>query len=249
MKQIEVKGKDAKDFLHRLCAGRVKSLTPGQGARNLLLNGVSRLIAQFDLLCLEEGNFLLFTPAPCADALKEGLEQLHFAENLEIRALSAEGSIVPGVGGGDVVFSWTGERPRWPSPVPGFDFCAWPAPTPEGWEFARIGALFPWPGQDWNANTPALEAGFLDWIDRDKGCYPGQEVVEKSLNLGHPARLLLSFEGTRKLALGPVDLVGGGQGEVTSVAEQAGNYRALARLPWAKREAAPEGWKGTKCQK
>lgn len=40
----------------------------------------------------------------------------------------------------------------------------------------------------------ALDVGFLRWLDREKGCYPGQEAVEKSLNIGHPAKALVRLK-------------------------------------------------------
>ena len=40
-----------------------------------------------------------------------------------------------------------------------------------------------------------LEAGLPDAISEQKGCYPGQEVIEKILALGSPARRLIQIQG------------------------------------------------------
>jgi folate-binding Fe-S cluster repair protein YgfZ len=239
MKSVLVKGPGSDEFLHRVTAGTVRGVKVGEGRPGLLLTGQSRMIAQFDLLRLGEAEFLLAAPAECAGALKAGLEKLHFAEDLEILPASGVLSVVPGGGSREGGFV-AGEA--WPSPVPGFSFTLAPsAGSPSGFEFARLGALYPWPGKDWDSNTPALEAGALFAIDRFKGCYPGQEVVELSLNVGHPPRVLVGMEGPRLLS-GAVELEGGGQGQVTSAAGEGGVFRALVRVPWAKREQVVAGF-------
>jgi folate-binding protein YgfZ len=234
---VQVGGKDAGDFLHRVTAGTVKGLDPGQGRAGLLLNGQSRVLAQFDLLRVEPDRYLLAAPAECAAALAAGLEDLHFSEALEIELLDATASAVPARGvtrgdsgpfairGGALVLEWT-------SPVPDYDFSTTARDVPPGWEFARIGALVPWPESEWTrGGTPALEAGMLPWIDRHKGCYPGQEVVELSLNVGHPARVLVAVEGDAPWA----------GAAVTSSAHENGKWRALVRLPWKGKDNFPPG--------
>jgi folate-binding Fe-S cluster repair protein YgfZ len=248
MQVWRVSGKDAEDFLHRVTAGRVKGLQPGEGAGGLLLTGQSRMIAFFDLL-REENGFLLAVPEACANALAEGLEKLHFAEDLEIELAPWKVNAVPGEEDKrESVFPFRGSR--WPSAVPGY--VLWLAESEEPWpasyDFDRIGASIP-SARDWDSSTPALEAGVLPWIDRGKGCYPGQEVVERSLNVGHPARVLVAIEGLAPLSPREmVPLEGGGEGLVTSSASREGVTRAMLRLPWAKREAMPAGFRALKTE-
>ena len=243
MKAIYLKGPDAQDFLPRVTSGLVKGLAVGEGAPGALLTGQSRMIAQFDLLRLGELEFLLAAPAACSAALKAGLEKLQFAEDFlveEAGVLSARPS-----SSGKREGKFLVERgPIWPSPVPGFEyFLSEQESFPEDWDFARIGALFPCP-QDWSPDAPALEAGMLFAVDRFKGCYPGQEVVERSLNVGHPARVLVAMEGKVPLTAGAkVALEEGGEGMVTSTAIRGGICRAFVRVPWAKRESVVAGCK------
>jgi folate-binding protein YgfZ len=249
MQIVEVRGRDSADFLQRVSAGGVKGVEIGAGRAGLLLNGQSRMIAQFDLLRMEKELYWLAAPEACVAALAAELERLHFSEDLAVtvteRRAGAKGK--EGVArreNGSFVFHWEGSEVAWPSPVPGFLFSTAVRGFPEGWDFARIGELVPWPPADWNATTPALEAGVLPWIDRDKGCYPGQEVVERSLNVGHPARVLVAWEGVRDLHAGEnVTLADPATfGTVTSAAEQNGKVRALVRVPWGQREFLPPGW-------
>lgn len=228
---VEVKGPGAAEFLGRVTAGTVKDVKTGEGRMGLLLNGQSRVLAQFDLLRVESARYLLAAPVECAATLAKSLEGLHFAEDLEITLTSQRAGVVEGGERSSEPFAVSGAL-EWPSPVPGFSFSAAAASVAPGFEFARLGALVPWPGKEWQAGaaTPALEAGMLPWIDRFKGCYPGQEVVELSLNVGHPVRVLAAFEGN---------------GEVegsTSSAEENGKRRVIVRLPWAKKDFVPPGF-------
>ena len=247
MRLVEVKGKDSADFLHRVTAGGVKKIAVGQGRAGLLLNGQSRMIAQFDLLRSDQSRYLLAGPAACANALAEGLEALHFSENLEI-------SILPPLIGArlqadasrskteNFLFQMNGDEIRWPAAVPGYEFSTSVSGFPPEWEFDRISALVPWPAQDWDSATKALEAGMLPWIARDKGCYPGQEVVELSLNVGHPACILLAVTSGEPIQAGSALPWGDASAQVTSAAERNGEWRALVRLPWSSREFLPPGF-------
>jgi folate-binding Fe-S cluster repair protein YgfZ len=251
MRIVEVKGKDSADFLHRITAGGVKKIAVGQGGPGLLLDGQSRMIAQFDLLRSDASRYLLAAPSACANSLAEGLEAAHFSENLEI-------SLLPLMAGArfrvdatrskaeNFSFQMNDDEIRWPAAVPGYEFSTVVSGFPPAWEFDRIGALVPWPAQEWDFATKALEAGMLPWIARNKGCYPGQEVVELSLNVGHPVRILLAVASREQIQAGSNLPWGDASAQVTSAAENNGECRALVRLPWSKREFLPPGF--IRCQ-
>lgn len=222
MRVLEVKGKEASEFLHRVCASQVNKLSVGQGNRGLLLNGQSKMIAQFDLLRLTKDQFYLVAPEGCFAELVAELERLHFAEEFEQKEVADSYRIVPGESQGELEYS---VNDRWPSVVPGFVVEKGEGELGEDFHSARIRALVPWPKKDWDASTNALEAGTLPWIDRYKGCYPGQEVVEKSLNLGHPARVLIAVEMSGNEYA---------DGVITSFISGNPNL-ALVRVPWKNR--------------
>lgn len=239
MRILEVKGSDSGDFLHRITSGPVKPLGVGQGAGGLLLTGQSRMLASFDLIRREAATYWLVTPPECFETLLHGLEKLHFAEDLSLAPLPLFAGVRPApLPERPTIFAQGEGGQTWPAAVPGYEtfIDAHDPPLPEGWEFDRIGAGLPSPA-DWDHNTPALEAAALPFIDRHKGCYPGQEVVERSLNVGHPARLLVAIEADRSFHPGEkLTLAGGGEGMVTTAASRDGVGRAMVRVPWAKRE-------------
>ena len=67
----------------------------------------------------------------------------------------------------------------------------------EALEALRIEAGIPLTDVDMDATTIPLEAGLSHGVNRDKGCYVGQEVIERILSRGHTNRRLvpLRFEG------------------------------------------------------
>jgi|GEM_PF-2624269 len=244
MKLTEIKGRDAADFLHRVTAGTVKSLKEGEGRPGLLLTGQSKMIAQFELLKLAGDRFLLASPAACTDALRNGLEALHFSESLDFFPLDRTLGLRPCSGaqrveGESFGFYRQGEELSWNCAVPGFSFATGTEGIPAEFHFARIGALYPWTS-DWTDATPALEAGMLPMIDRFKGCYPGQEVVELSLNVGHPVRVLVAVECGA--AIGEKLDWNGTEVPATSRAEREGKHRALVRVPWKLKDFLPAGF-------
>jgi folate-binding protein YgfZ len=102
----------------------------------------------------------------------------------------------------------------------------------EGW---RLGALRPRVDAELDATTIPLEAGLVDALAQAKGCYPGQEVIERIISLGSPARRLVQIVGEgnapakgeklHNLAEPPIEV-----GQVTSVAksESGTGFTALA---------------------
>lgn len=101
----------------------------------------------------------------------------------------------------------------------------------EGW---RIQAARPQMGSEINENTTPLDVGLIDSISQQKGCYPGQEVIERIIALGSPPKRLVRIDGTGDVptpgelvlnqAQPPIEV-----GEVTSsIARSPREFSALA---------------------
>tara|TARA_B100000315_G_scaffold237638_1_gene254598 strand:+ start:164 stop:634 length:471 start_codon:yes stop_codon:yes gene_type:complete len=99
-------------------------------------------------------------------------------------------------------------------------------------EIVRIESGTPAYGLEFDEDRLALEAR-LEWaIHPDKGCYLGQEVVERTMSRGRVNRRLCLLGADGKLEPGD-RLKGGGETErVTSAARSPGlGYIGLAYLP------------------
>ena len=117
---------------------------------------------------------------------------------------------------------------------------------PVGWlaaEVCRIEAGLPRYGADMNDKTLPQETGQLHALSYTKGCYLGQEIVERISTRGHVNRQLvgLLFEGRQDVPPG-AELRAGEQsvGTVTSAAYSYGLRRTIA-LGMVRRESADAG--------
>jgi folate-binding protein YgfZ len=110
-------------------------------------------------------------------------------------------------------------------------------------EICRIEAGLPRYGAEINDKTLPQETGQLQALSYTKGCYLGQEIVERIRARGHVNRKLvgLLFDGPQEVAPG-ADLHAGGNfvGSVTSVAYSYGLRRTIA-LAMVRREASEPG--------
>ena len=89
-------------------------------------------------------------------------------------------------------------------------------------EIVRIRKFKPRYGSDFNDTTLTGETGLASAMHFQKGCYIGQEIVERVRSRGHVNRTMMGFrlEGHTVPAIGAVLFSGGkDSGEVTSVAE------------------------------
>ncbi|MBL8900344.1 MAG: hypothetical protein JNM84_22115 [Planctomycetes bacterium] len=82
---LEVRGDDARLWLHRVLSNDVRKLRPGEGAWNLLLDDRGRIQALGLLLCEDEQRFALWSDEGQRDAWRAKLEFFLFAERVELR--------------------------------------------------------------------------------------------------------------------------------------------------------------------
>lgn len=114
--------------------------------------------------------------------------------------------------------------------------------SPADWrmlERRRVDSVRPWTGLEIDENTMPLEAGLYEAVAQQKGCYPGQEVIERVLSQGAPAKRLARIEGNLQgsagapekgqeilnLAEPPAEI-----GRVTSVIIEGDRFFALGYL-------------------
>lgn len=96
-------------------------------------------------------------------------------------------------------------------------------------------------GVETGPRTIPLDAGLTDAVHTEKGCYSGQEIIARIVNLGHPARRLvrLEIDGERAIPPGtPVIMDDKKVGQTASCASlpNSGRTLALAYLKWNYRE-------------
>jgi glycine cleavage system T protein len=113
----------------------------------------------------------------------------------------------------------------------------------EALESLRIEAGIPRYGPDMGEDTLPLEAGLLNALSFNKGCYIGQEIVERARSRGHVNWKLsgLYLEGTQPPAPGEKLLSAGKEtGEVTSACASPTLGKVIA-LAYLRREVSEPG--------
>lgn len=246
---IHVSGSDAKDFFHRLTTLNFKFLKIGSGCTGFFLHPTGKIRSAFMVHYEKENEYLFRLPISekfnWNERFLSTIDQFTFSEDLKIIPLhfktdlnvltENEEAIDPSLHGLKKIF--------WGNKSYGKNHYSLLSEntletineeiihSKESNEVdtIRIQNLSPNFTHEMIADdVNPLEIGLQDSISENKGCYPGQEVIEKIISLGSPARKLslLQFKGKDDSEKNLLTLEGNPCGILTSV---KGNY-ALALL-------------------
>jgi folate-binding protein YgfZ len=227
---VWVEGPDASSFLHGLVTCSVTDIPVGAGRLGLLLDAKGHIGVQLQIVRDAETGFTLITDADSAAALVDDLERFHFSEDLEILGPESSPQLIvaaPVPPAGVAVAA-----PGW---IPGTWTVVTDDPaalaarlgcTPVGTdalERARIRAGVARVGTDTATTTLVQEVGFEDRaVDFAKGCYLGQEIVERIRSRGGVHRHLRPLGLSGPVPPGGTELTlegGAAAGQITSAAE------------------------------
>jgi folate-binding protein YgfZ len=218
---LQVGGKDARDFLHRLISCNVRTLKAGQVIPGTLLKASGKLIAYFHIYGLDESTFALVTPQSCIDELYATLDRLVFSEKLAFTRDDQTSLLMVVDSSPETLFNLADQQHQ---------------EQELGRGTVRVGALGHHRFQVWvkTEDLPEVEStlqqagiqemksveyatfriqqGLPEWeqeldptvipvglrldqaLDPDKGCYTGQEIVSKMSFVGHPPHVLLGLK-------------------------------------------------------
>ncbi|HEY5666270.1 MAG TPA: hypothetical protein VIV64_06065 [Gammaproteobacteria bacterium] len=255
---INVSGADARQFLHAQTTQNIADLPPDEARLAAWLTPKGRVLALFDVVPDGE-SFWLMTAADNAGWLVERMRLFVLRSDvvLEVAAESAVWSVW-----GDVT-AWLATRDIDLDPgfvarqadslwlrsgeqlvhvivhgdAPAGLFAAAQAESAEHAAAVEIAAGRPaLPAALRDRYVPQmLDLDRLDAISFSKGCYPGQEIVARTHNLGQVKRRLARFgieDGARPLPGAEiVDESGQATGEVVRTAPGTGGYEVLAVVP------------------
>lgn len=201
---VRVHGPDAFDFLHRLTTWNAKARDKSRADRGAVLNGRAHALAMGWFLPGDDEVLLVF-PGPQGTRAASHLEAMHFAENLTIAsapyavfATAGTPSGTPGaLAQSDGRWHWTDDvQPLHWTLVPVETATAWlsasklPVVGYRVFDWLRLLAAIPEVGRELAENAIVLEGNFEKPIARNKGCYPGQEVIERIFTYGQVNRRL-----------------------------------------------------------
>ncbi len=261
--RIKVTGEDRARLLHAMTTNDVKSLAPGSGCYAFFLNSQGRVLADANILCFED-HFLLDVEPESRAFVMEHIDKYIIADDVALEDVTAA-TVSFGIEGPD---AYAGFVPVPEAPLahlthhgmlvvrasstgaPGLRIIGGPTcrmdrlkSVPQDAKTVRLEYFFPRYGDDITMANLPQETGISDALHFSKGCYLGQEIVERVRSRGHVNRILtgLLIEGSDPLKGGDKVLFEGAEaGEIASSAYSPA-LSATAAMGYVRMHAAKPG--------
>jgi aminomethyltransferase len=235
--KIRATGEDRVRLLHAMLTNDVRELKPGEGNYHFLLNAQGRIQADLHV-CVWEDHLLLDTEPETVQRIYETLDHYIIADDVQLEDVTAQLATVAveGPRAQDVASRVASPGFRLTATgQPGVRFfvpledkapliaqleAAGAAPAqPEEARVVRVENGVPRYGDDFGDTTLPQETQQMRALHFSKGCYLGQEIVERIRSRGQVHRLLvrLGVEGADPPEAGSAVLAGGQEaGRLTS---------------------------------
>jgi folate-binding protein YgfZ len=242
---IEMTGRDRARFLHGMCTNDIKKLQPGQGCMAAIVNRQGKMVAEM-IAYAAENALLLEMERSNLQATIDHLSRFLVADDVKLqisdaavvglwgpRAQSLLG--LPDLADFHFAMRESGVVAR--NRTIGLEGCHLLLPAakadevarilghgvaPAGFEAVealRIGNGFPRWGADMDATLLPMEAGLEPVaISYTKGCYIGQEVIQRVKTYSEPPKMLVQLEVADAA---PGEKISGGGEEIGSVTSAA----------------------------
>ncbi|MGH9674444.1 MAG: YgfZ/GcvT domain-containing protein, partial [Bryobacteraceae bacterium] len=205
--KILMRGEDRARLLHAMSTNHIQQLQPGQGCYVFFLNAQGRILADAWVLCLADA-LLLDTEPETREKLYQHLDSFIIADDVQLEdatpafaTIAVEGPRASGMLEG-LPASATGAPGRRVF-VPVLERAALvenlkrqgavPA-TGEDVRLARVENRQPRYGEDITEVSLPQETQLMHALNFSKGCYLGQEIVERIRSRGHVNKLLAGLE-------------------------------------------------------
>lgn len=195
---VDVVGPDARSYLQSQLSQRVDDLAVGASRWAFVLQPTGKVEVLGRVWCVADERFVLDTEAGFGDALLARLARFKIRVAVELAARPLSVATAWG-GGGDAVVEAARDRAVVGWWGRGVHLAGWPdgPDVPDGWVAAgpdelltaRIEAGWPAMGSEIapGESIPAETGVVAVAVDFTKGCYPGQELVERMDSRGASA--------------------------------------------------------------
>ncbi|HEY2018949.1 MAG TPA: hypothetical protein VGH38_35835, partial [Bryobacteraceae bacterium] len=235
--RILARGRDRARLLHNISSNEVKKLAAGSGCYAFLLSPQGRIQADLYLFAYED-HFLIDTEPDFREKVQRHILKYKVADQVELEDVTAQTSAI-GVEGPTAEsiqlppgehsiapFTVTGQPgyriycalERMPELVRQLEAAGAKPATLEEARTVRIENGKPVFGEDIRETSLPQETQQMQAVSFNKGCYIGQEIVERIRALGQVHKKLerLELEGAEPVAAGTKLTVGGREAEITS---------------------------------
>jgi aminomethyltransferase len=248
--RIKVTGEDRARLLHAMSTNHVQQLQPGQGCYAFFLTAQGRILADANLLCFED-HFLLDCEPETVDKLYAHLDKFIIADDVTLEMDTRPGAAIEGPRAAEILgadpsqpeSSWTELDGRTVARLSmsgqlGYriigdaGLAGLPNASAEDILAVRLENGKPRYGEDIFDTTLPQETQLSHALHFSKGCYIGQEIVERIRSRGQVKWLLsrMRIQGTEPPQRGARIMAQEKEaGEITSAAYSPafGEIRAL----------------------
>lgn len=245
--KIAVTGEDRVRWLHGMVTNDVKSLAPGSGCYCFMLDAQGHILADANVIA-EPERLIVDCPPEFTDKLMTLFDRFIIMDQVEIAVITQEmGTLaVEGPSAGEALAAvdaaglirYPVPRGTWlmgpPDKLPQLNL---PVASAEAYEVMRIESGLLRVGVDTDDSTIANETGCLRAMHFNKGCYVGQEIVERVRSRGHVNRIFTGFQSESEM---PPQSTIDPPGRITSSAYSPGLQCYIA-LGYLRREHATPG--------
>ena len=235
--RILARGRDRARLLHNITSNDVKKMAPGDSCYAFLLSPQGRIQADLHLVCFAD-HFLIDTEPDLIEKVERQIMKYKVADQVELEDVTAQTAAI-GVEGpaAETIVLPAGEHSIAPFTVtgqPGYRvYCGASQmadlvrrieaagarqATVDDARIVRIENGKPVYGEDIRETSLPQETQQMQAVSFTKGCYIGQEIVERIRALGQVHRKLerIELEGSEPAAPGAKVTVGGREAEITS---------------------------------
>ena len=235
--RIVARGRDRARLLHSLTSNEVKKMNLGDSCYAFLLNPQGRIQADLHLLCLAD-HFLIDTDPGLREKVPQLIRKYIIADQVELEDVTAQTASIGVEGpkaeelkpaGGDYTiarFTITGQpgyriycsKESKPALIAQLESRGAKAATEEDARIVRIENGKPLYGEDIRDSNLPQETQQMQAISFTKGCYLGQEIVERIRAQGRVNKKLerLELEDSEPPESGTKIQIGGRDAEITS---------------------------------
>ncbi len=208
---LRVDGVDARKFLQSQLANDITSLKIDDSRYSLLLEPTGKITSLLRVRCESEESFVLDCDAGFGEVSATRLKRFKIRIKCEIATTTQKFAALRGLLAADYAkFSeLSSAMPAWRASdfaldvvATDFDCSLLREGSQADFELARVRAVWPIMGVDMTSDSVPSETGLTDVaVSFTKGCYPGQELVERMDSRGATAprslRLIRAVAGAR----------------------------------------------------
>ena len=194
---VTVTGSDARKYLHSQLSQNIETMQPGDVRASFVLQPTGKIDALLRVSCAANDRFVLDTESGYGESVVARLKRFKIRVNADLDLQQQTWRAVRNCLGIPIVGSLAAWRAdgsavdvfspalKLPSNIP--------QGTAEQFAAARVAAMWPIMGVDISTSMIPAETGIVECaVSFTKGCYPGQELVERMDSRGSTAPRMLT---------------------------------------------------------